>query len=101
LKCKIGLLINFTIQSPKSDDLYFSIYLLKSHHVCEGFILQNIFLPEFDNDLKSFNLKLGKKLQTSGTPIVYIKIKKLRPKILSRIEGVSVKVGGNNRLKRI
>ena len=52
-----------------------------------------VFLPEFDNDLKSFNLKLGKKLQKSGTPVVYIKIKKLRPKILSRIEGVSVKVG--------
>jgi hypothetical protein len=50
-------------------------------------------LPEFDNDLKSFNLKLGKKLQKSGTPVIYIKIKKLRPKILSRIEGVSVKVG--------
>jgi hypothetical protein len=60
-----------------------------------------VFLPEFDNDLKSFNLKLGKNLQASGTPVVYIKIKKLRPKILSRIEGVSVKVGGNNRLKRI
>jgi hypothetical protein len=52
-----------------------------------------VFLPEFDNDLKSFNLKLGKKLQKSGTPVIYIKIKKLRPKILSRIEGVSVKVG--------
>ena len=51
-----------------------------------------VFLPEFDNDLKSFNLKLGKKLQASGTPVVYIKIKKLRPKILSRMEGVSVKV---------
>ena len=60
-----------------------------------------VFLPEFDNDLKSFNLKLGKKMQASGTPVVYIKIKKMRPKILSRIEGVSVKVGGNNRLKRI
>ena len=60
-----------------------------------------VFLPVFDNDLKNFNLKLGKKLQASGTPIVYINIKKLRPKILYRIEGVSVKVGGINRLKRI
>ncbi len=60
-----------------------------------------VFLPEFYNDLMSFNLKLGKKMQASGTPVVYIKIKKMRPKILSRIEGVSVKVGGNNRLKRI
>jgi hypothetical protein len=52
-----------------------------------------VFLPDFDNDLKSFNLELGKKLRASGTTVVYIKIKKLRPKILSRIEGVSVKVG--------
>jgi hypothetical protein len=60
-----------------------------------------VFLPEFDNDLKSFNVKLGKKMQASGTPVVYIKIEKMRPKILSRIEGVSVKVGGKNRLKRV
>ena len=52
-----------------------------------------VFLPEFDNDLKSFNIKLGKMLQESGTPVVYIKIQKLRPKILSRMEGVSVQVG--------
>jgi len=51
-----------------------------------------VFLPEFDNDLKSFNLSLGKQLQASGTSVTYIKIKKLRPKILSRMEGVSVKV---------
>lgn len=54
-----------------------------------------VFLPEFDNDLKSFNLGLGKKLQSDGTPVVYVKIKKLRPKILSRMEGVSVKVGAS------
>ena len=52
-----------------------------------------VFLPEFDNDLKSFNIELGKMLQASGTPVVYIKINKLRPKILSRMEGVSVQVG--------
>ena len=52
-----------------------------------------VFLPDFDDDLKSFNIELGKMLQESGTPVVYIKIKKLRPKILSRMEGVSVQVG--------
>jgi len=52
-----------------------------------------VFLPEFDNELKSFNLELGKNLQATGTQVVYVKIKKLRPKILSRMEGVSVKVG--------
>jgi hypothetical protein len=52
-----------------------------------------VFLPEFDYDLKRFNIELGKMLQASGTPVVYIKIQKLRPKILSRMEGVSVQVG--------
>ena len=46
-----------------------------------------VFLPEFDDDLKSFNLELGKKIEASGITVAYIKIKKLRPKILSRIEG--------------
>jgi len=52
-----------------------------------------IFLPEYDSDLKKFNLELGKTLQESGTQVTYINIKKLKPKTLSRIEGVSVKIG--------
>ena len=49
-----------------------------------------ILLPEFDIELKDFNLELGKKIEVSGTKIVYMKIERLRPKILSRIEGVSL-----------
>jgi hypothetical protein len=49
-----------------------------------------IFLPEFDSRLKEFNLKLGKELEASGDRVVYIKIEKLKPRILSRIEGVSL-----------
>jgi len=49
-----------------------------------------IFLPEFDSELKSFNLKLGKELQGAGRKVVYVKIEKIRPKIISRIEGVSL-----------
>jgi hypothetical protein len=52
-----------------------------------------IFLPEFDLDLKEFNLRLGKKLETSGSSVVYIKIEKLKPRKLSRIEGVSLQPG--------
>jgi len=51
-----------------------------------------ILLPEFDTELKNFNLELGKKLESTGSRVVYIKIEKLRPKILSRIEGVSVQL---------
>lgn len=39
---------------------------------------------------KDFNLKLGKNLESVGQKIVYIKIKNLRPKILSRIKNVSL-----------
>ena len=49
-------------------------------------------MPEFDPELKSFNLELGKKLESTGTKVVYIKIEKLRPKILSRMEGVRVEL---------
>lgn len=52
-----------------------------------------IFLPEFDLDLKEFNLRLGKKLETSGNSVVYIKIEKLKARKLSRIEGVSLQPG--------
>jgi len=52
-----------------------------------------IFLPEFDLDLKEFNLRLGKELETSGNRVVYIKIEKLKARKLSRIEGVSLQPG--------
>ena len=49
-----------------------------------------IFLPEYDNELKDFNLKLGKKLEFDGKNVVYIEIQQLRPKKISRIENVKV-----------
>ena len=51
-----------------------------------------IFLPEFDSELKSFNLGLGKELARAGKKVVYVKIERIRPKIISRIEGVSLNV---------
>ena len=51
-----------------------------------------IFLPEFDKDLKDYNLNLGKKLEADGTKIAYVKIGKLNPKVLSRIEGVDIEL---------
>lgn len=49
-----------------------------------------ILLPEFDLELKKYNLELGKKLETTGVKVIYIKIERLKPKALSRIEGVSL-----------
>ena len=49
-----------------------------------------ILLPDFDTELKDFNLELVKKLESTGQKVVYFKIKRPRPKILSRIEGLSL-----------
>jgi hypothetical protein len=51
-----------------------------------------IFLPEFDSELKSFNLGLGEEIEGAGKKVVYVKIERIRPKIISRIEGVSLNV---------
>lgn len=44
-----------------------------------------ILLPEFDAELKEFNLRLGKNIETDGGKVIYISIKEIRPKVLSRI----------------
>jgi len=51
-----------------------------------------IFLPEFDKELKDFNLSLGKKLEADGNKVAYVRIAKLKPKTLSRIEGVDIEL---------
>jgi hypothetical protein len=46
-------------------------------------------MPEFDKELKRFNLQLGKKnIEADGGRVVYILIKNIRPKALSRIEKI-------------
>ncbi|MEA1965006.1 MAG: DUF5647 family protein [Candidatus Aerophobetes bacterium] len=49
-----------------------------------------ILLPDFDLELKRFNLEMGKKLEGKGVKVVYIKIEKLRSRVLSRIDGVKL-----------
>lgn len=49
-----------------------------------------ILLPEFDKELKEFNLSLGKDMETEGSKVVYISIKDIRPKTLSRIEHIEL-----------
>lgn len=47
-----------------------------------------ILLPEFDAELKDFNLRLGKELELGGQKVVYISIERIQPRPMSRIEGV-------------
>ncbi|MBF0539587.1 MAG: hypothetical protein HQL03_15180 [Nitrospirae bacterium] len=45
-----------------------------------------VILPEFDKELKRFNLKLGKDIETEGSKVLYVLIKEISPKTLSRIK---------------
>lgn len=49
-----------------------------------------ILLPEFDQELKEFNLELGKVAERDGGRVVYVTLKDIRPKRLSRIEEVEL-----------
>ncbi len=53
-----------------------------------------ILLPEFDRGLKEYNLKLGKAIESEQGEVVYVAIKNMRPKILSRIEDVRLEAAG-------
>ena len=47
-----------------------------------------ILIPDFDEELKEYNRELGKQIELEGGKVVYISIKSLRPKTLSRIEEI-------------
>ncbi|MBW8051300.1 MAG: hypothetical protein FVQ77_13350 [Cytophagales bacterium] len=49
-----------------------------------------VLLPEFDLELKEHNLKLGKKIEAEEGKVKYVIIKKLKPKILSRIDEIEL-----------
>ena len=49
-----------------------------------------IFLPEFDPELKDFNLNMAKDIEDAGGKVLYVKVKQLSPKVTSRLIGVEV-----------
>jgi hypothetical protein len=49
-----------------------------------------ILLPEFDRELREFNLQLGKTIENEGEKVIYISIKEIRPKTFSRIEKIEL-----------
>jgi len=49
-----------------------------------------VFVPEYDRELKDYNLSLARDLEAAGTKVIYVRIERLRPKILSRIEGLEL-----------
>lgn len=51
-----------------------------------------IFLPEYDRELKEYNLGLARELEAVGTKVLYVRIERLKPKILSRLEGIELEL---------
>jgi len=49
-----------------------------------------IFLPEFDPELKDYNMKIGRDIETEGGKVLYVKLKEISPKVTSRLIGVEL-----------
>ncbi len=49
-----------------------------------------VLLPEDNAKLKALNRKMGKRMEARGEHVVYVSIKKLRPRTYSRIEGLEL-----------
>ena len=72
----------------------FSRYLFEHPEIEENIPMEAeiILLPEFDQELKKYNLKLGKNVEASGAKVIYVTIKDIRPKTLSRIEKNRIRI---------
>jgi hypothetical protein len=70
----------------------FSRYIFEHPEIEEKipFDSEVILLPEYDRELKEFNLQLGKNIENEGEKVIYISIKEIRPKVFSRIEKIEL-----------
>ena len=70
----------------------FSRYIFEHPEIDEKLPMgvEVILLPEFDKELKEFNLQLGKNIENEGGRVIYISIKEIRPKAFSRIEKIEL-----------
>lgn len=87
--------------ATKSEDFFmrnselsieFSKYVLE-HPEMEELLTEEkmiIFLPEYDHELREFNMKMAKDIEAEGSKVLYIKVKQLSPKVTSRLVGVEV-----------
>lgn len=83
----------FTRNSELSIE--FSKYVLEHPEFDELLTEESVivFLPEFDADLRDFNMRVSKNIIAEGGKVLYVKVKQLTPKTTSRLIGVEV---GNN-----
>ncbi len=85
----------------QSDELFFgnselsmefSKYVLEHPEIDELLTEDKVivFLPEFDPELRDFNMKMGKNIEAEGGKVLYVKVQQLSPKTTSRLIGVEV-----------
>jgi hypothetical protein len=85
----------------KSEDFFmknselsteFSKYIIEHPEIDEILTEEKviILLPEFDPELRDFNLKMAKDIEAEGGKVLYIKVKQLSPKVTSRLVGVEI-----------
>lgn len=67
----------YVLEHPEIDDLLSGDKII-------------IFLPEYDPELRDFNIKLAKDVESEGGKVLYVKVKQLSPKVSSRLVGVEV-----------
>ncbi len=80
----------FTRNSELSIE--FSKYVLE-HPEMEDLLTEEtvvVLLPEFDTELRDFNLRMAKEIESEGGKVLYVKVKQIAPKISSRLIGVEV-----------
>jgi hypothetical protein len=80
----------FTRNSELS--LEFSKYVME-HPELDDLLAEEttvVFLPEFDAELKDFNLRMARDIESQGGKLLYVKVKEIAPKIISRLIGVEV-----------
>ena len=72
--------------------LEFSKYVLEHPEMDEVLTEEKliIFLPEFDHELKEFNLIMAKEIEAGGGKVLYVRVKQLTPKVSSRLVGVEI-----------
>jgi len=49
-----------------------------------------ILVPEYDSELREYNLSLGKRVEAEGGKVAYVAIKDIRPKSYSRLKSVEL-----------
>jgi len=70
----------------------FSHYLFE-HPELEGQLpvdAEVILIPTYDQELATYNRKLGRNVEREGGKVAYVTVKTLRPRRLSRIESLEL-----------